>query len=175
MRHLAGLLALLLAGTAQAGKPVVDYDSEFDFENCKTMGWGAETTPAKSALDQQRIEAAVRNELRAAGLTEAESPDLTVVTHVRVEQVSEPKARVGIGVGGGTSWGGIGVGTSKGVGTSTTEVTTLVIELRDARSGAVVWEAQTTDALTGDPQTAERDISRAVAKAFKKYPGRKSR
>lgn len=178
MRRTSGLvsnalLLLLLAGAAQAGKPLVDYDSDFDFERCTTVGWGEGVTPAKSELDQRRIEVAVTSELRAAGLREAESPDLSVVTHVRVDQVSEPKARVGIGVGGGTGWGGIGVGTSAGVGTKTTEVTTLVIQLYDARSGELVWEAETTDALEGDPEKLERSINRAVQKAFKKYPPRK--
>jgi hypothetical protein len=150
---------------------MVDYDRAFDFSRCKTFAWSDEGTPAGNELNQRRIETAVVAELGAQGLTEADEPDLIVVTHIVVDRQAKSRARVGIGVGKSVSWGGISVGGSRPVGSKTVENAVLVIELIDPASGNLVWEARANGAITGaSPGKLEKKIYKAVSKAFKKYP-----
>jgi hypothetical protein len=159
---------------AAAAKPIIDYDHEYDFSKCQSFGWGDWGTLAGSELNQKRIDKAVVQGLNGVGLYESESPDLHVVTHALPQPFAPPGGtRIGFGVGGWGSSGGVGVGASTDVGSSKNDFGTLVIEIYDAKSGDLVWEAKTGGSGSADPEKMERNIHRAVEKAFKKYPVKK--
>jgi hypothetical protein len=161
----------LCAGSALAGKVMVDYDRQFDFARCSTFAWGEGGTPDASELNQRRIEDAVAAELEAQGLTASDEGDLLVRTHVVVERETKAGASFGIGIGKSTSWGGVSVGGSRPTEPRVVEHDTLVIELLDAATGNLVWEARARGTLSGaSAGEMEKQIRKAVRKAFQQYP-----
>jgi len=182
MRLITSILMVLALAVvpAAAAKPIVDYDHEYDFQSSQSFGWGDWGTLAGSELNQRRIDDAVVSGLNGVGLYESESPDLHVVTHALPEPFAPSGGtRIGFGIGGWSGGsgggGGVGVGASTPVGSPKPGFGTLVIEIYDAKSGDLVWEAKTSGSGSNDPEKMERNIYRAVEKAFKKYPVKKKK
>lgn len=161
-------LCALAAAPAFAGKPQVDYDRQYDFASKQSFVWG-KGTPAGD-INEKRIVHAVERNLQAVGLTEAQSADLEVRTHVHVDRVVQSKGSVGIGIGRSVGFGGIGVSTSKPMGTKVSEVGNLAIEIYDRESGDLVWQAVVSDTVDASGDKLEKIINNAVDKAFKQYP-----
>ena len=171
------LLAALAAAPALAQKPVVDWDTAFDFDSCATFAWGDGGTPADD-INEKRIISAVVSELHGVGLIESkEAADLWVVTHARADRVTRSSGtRVGFGFGSFGRSGGASVGTSVPVGDpKTATIGTLVVELYSAETGEMVWTAQMSDTLGSNAEKMEKAINKAVARAFKKYPVKKKK
>ena len=173
---IATTVLIAAALPALAADVTVDWDGGFDFTQVQTVAWGDGGTPA-GELNQLRIEAAVEREIGASGLTfgKPADADLLVVTHAAKQTATKPGPRIGVGIGRSTGFGGISVGGSTSVGSSTIEVGSLVIQLRDRATGNLVWEAHASDTLSRDPKKLEAAIDKAVAKAFKKFPPQKGR
>ena len=64
------LLILLLVPGAMASVSV-DYDKEKAFADYKTFGWKP-GSPARSQLNQERLEASIRAELESHGMTQSD-------------------------------------------------------------------------------------------------------
>ena len=78
----------------------VDYDRSADFPRFKTFAF-KEGTPADNPFVQERIEAAIRRELEAKGLSMIDGDaDLNVVTHAAVTT----QTRVDVSGYGGGQW-----------------------------------------------------------------------
>ena len=109
IRPVLWLVLLAIALPAAAGVQV-DWDQKASFAGYKTYAWRP-GTPAKSELNQARIEKIVNAELAGKGLApKDDAPDLLVVTHVSRETRQELRVNdYGYAYGPGYyHWGGYG-------------------------------------------------------------------
>jgi hypothetical protein len=169
---LAIALVGLVEGTAAFAVTVKsDYDKNADFSKYKTFAL-KKGTDAPTPFAQERITSAVKNELKARGMTESDSPDVFVYTHTKVS--TEKRVDVtSFGYGGYPGWGGWG----GSFGTSTAMVTdvpmgTVVVDIVDAKTNELVWRGMGSDTLLTNPtpEKSEKRINKGIAKLFTKYP-----
>ena len=149
-----------------------DHDETYDFSTAKTVVWG-DCTPAKDELMQRRIVTAVAEQLKAKGFTivESGSADLQLTTHVATEtQKKQSGGNVGVSVHKSTSWGSIGLGGRGNRRVHDVKYGTLLIDLRDTKTGDLVWRANASDTVEDNAQKMEKKINAALDKAFKKFP-----
>ena len=169
---MTALAAALISVTLAVAGVTVDYDKEYDFSIRRTFAWG-EGTPA-SELNEKRIVGAIEDQLGSRGFTlvneEGIKADLIVLTHAASDEKTQAKASVGIGVSRRAGFGSVGVGTSVPVGSKTVTVGSLVVNILDAGTGDLVWQAHATGTVDTDPAKLEKKINKTVAKAFKKFP-----
>ena len=162
----AGLV--LLARGAAAQDVNYDYDGHANFAAYRTYAWVGGTTLAADDLNHARIVAAVDSQLGMKGLAREDStgnPDVQVFYQVGLRQDLEFNGydnRLAV-PDGGPSWA-----RAKPV-----PVGTLVVEIIDAKSHALVWRAAATKDLDlgQSPERWERNLNKAVEKMFKHYPG----
>lgn len=164
---IAGLT--LLAAAASAQNVSVDYDRTANFAQYKTYAW-ARGTELADPLNHSRVVRAVDSALAAKGLRPAgpdADADMLVAYHASFDtnlQISGSAYGMGpFGIGG-DRWG-----------TATVErvqVGTLVVDLTDARTHALVWRGMaSSDVNPGDSAAArEKKINKATAKLFRNFP-----
>jgi uncharacterized protein DUF4136 len=162
IRMFSGLaLALTMtAGAAYAQSVNTDSDPSAPFASYKTYSWTA-GTPSQNGLAEQRIHAAVNQQLAGKGMAEVQSnPDLYVATHVTTQ---EQKELIANGFG---PWGLRG-----GFATVQTYVHgTLIVDLYDAKTKKMVWRGVGTDTASDKPSKNASKINKALAKMFERYP-----
>lgn len=165
------LAAASAAPVAHAQTVKADYDKRADFSKYKTFAF-RKGTDAPTPFAQERIVNAISTQLKTRGLTESETPDLLVYTHVQIS--SEKRVdTTGYGYGGYPGWGGWGGGFATTSATVTDiPIGTLVTDVVDAKSNELVWRGIATDTLLTNPtpEKSEKRINKAVAKLFTKYP-----
>jgi Domain of unknown function (DUF4136) len=159
---LLGTAALLLATNAVAQDISYDYDKSADFGRMQTYAW-VNGNPVGDDLNHARITSAIEQQLAAKGVRKAASvaeADMLVTYHAIVtSEASVTGNRLGISRFASARVEEVAVGS-------------LVVDLRDARSGSVVWRGVATrdlDAKAG-PEEREKNINKAVEKMFKHYP-----
>jgi Domain of unknown function (DUF4136) len=159
---------MLLARGAAAQDVNSDYDRHANFAAYRTYAWVAGTTLAADDLNHARIVAAVDSQLAAKGLARKDSleePDVQVLYLVGLRQDLEFSGYDNrlAGPPGGPSWARL----------EPVPVATLVVEILDAKSHALVWRAAATKDLDlgQSPERWERNLNKAVEKMFKHYPG----
>ena len=161
---------LALLGTIALAKSVTyDYDAGADFSRYKTYAWtrGTELT---DELNHARIVRAVDAQLVAKGLTRVEPaarPEVLVAYHASFERNLEIH-------GFSHGWGPLGLGGDR-VGSARVQpilVGTLVVDIIDARTNAMVWRAMASSDINPatSPQKRDQKITSATAKMFKNYP-----
>jgi hypothetical protein len=155
---------LLLPMTAFAQKVVTDNDPKAPFASYKTYGWGT-GTPAANPFGEKRIHDGVDERMAKAGFKQVEAnPDVIVATHAVTKEEKELSAS---GYRGGLRWGGMGTAS---VATYTYTVGSLVVDLYDAKTKALVWRGAATDSLDEKPEKNAEKIVKALDKLFKAYP-----
>lgn len=175
--------ALLLATLACSPYTVkVDYDRTAPMSAYKTFDWYAASKRAKAEargvedpLMDRRVRLAVERELTAKGFraeTVAE-PDF-LVTYYPVYRNRKVRTTTHVGMGWGRPWGyrvGTGFRTSQ---TRSYKEGTIVIEVVDSRTNALVWQAVAEGALTGlsRPEEADAQVGEAVRKLLADFPPR---
>jgi hypothetical protein len=174
---------ILLAALALAGCSTMtvstDYDRTASFAAYKTFDF-IPPQEIKNPLVRQRIEDAITAQLQAKGLTRSsENPDLLIAGHGRLSSETHfDTTSFGYGMGGwGGYWGPYGGYGGAGMGSSTTvarevPVGTLIIDLVDAGTKKLVWQAVASDTLDPGATAEERDyrINKAMEKIFAGYP-----
>jgi hypothetical protein len=167
------LAAFVAAGPAHAVRVSVDHDKDADFSRYQTYT-RAPGTPAKSELNQKRIDAALDAQLAAKGLKRVDSGgDLKVVTHAGSEKTQQVRVTdYGYGYYPGY-WGSY----YRYVPAPTIDVHdviegTLVVDLVDASSDQLVWRGTATDTVSPSvkPEKVEKIITKAMEKLFRQYP-----
>lgn len=168
-RLLISLVFLAPALSAAAGV-TVDWDAKAPFASYKTWAFKP-GTPARSELNQTRLESILTNALAAEGLAPAGAdPDLWVVTHAASE------IRQGVRV---TDYGyGYGAGYYRyGYGYHDIEVDsyeykvgTLIVDIVDAKTGKLAWRGEASDTIGDDPKKLEKKVAKVVTKMFQQYP-----
>jgi hypothetical protein len=168
------VVVLFVAGQVGAQDVTTDYDSEFDFSAVETVAWGEGGTVPDDELARKRLEKAIEEALSGEGLelTTGGEPDLLLVYHAVVDQKTQKSAvRLGVGVSTRISKRGrVHVGTSTSPKKKTVEIGTLVLELRAAATGDLVWTATATDTLKKDRDARQAQVRKALETAFAAYP-----
>ena len=170
----AGMIALLLPGSALAQKVSYDYDKTANFASFKTYAHKEGTKVGQELIDN-RIVAAIDEQMAAKGFTKSESnPDVFVVYHVAFDKEKDIST-YSSGYAGG--YGPYGWGWGGGMSTTNTQVRdilvgTLVIDIADAKAGQLAWRGMGVKEIntTAKPDKRDKSIKAAVDKIFKNYP-----
>ena len=151
-----------------------------DFAKYKTYRWAKvpNVQYPNGILDSQIMQA-IDTQLSQKGLSKSsgDESDLVVTYQAAVDQekrwnsFSTGDTMWGYGRWGG--WGGYGGGMSTTTTTSETiHVGTLSVDIYDAAAKNQIWKGQATKTLGSgkDPAKVNKNINKAMAKLFKKYP-----
>jgi Domain of unknown function (DUF4136) len=161
---------LILIGTMALAQSVTyDYDRTAKFSSYKTYAWtrGTELT---EELNHARVVRAIDAALVAKGLARVEpsaNPDVVVAYHASFEKNLEIS-------GSAHGWGPFGLGGDR-TGSARVEpivVGTLVVDISDARTTAIVWRSLASSDVrpTDKPESRDKKIAKATDKMFKNFP-----
>jgi hypothetical protein len=159
----------LLGPRALAQTVTYDYDRGADFSNYRTYAWIPGTELADE-LNHTRIVRAIDAALAAKGLARVKpgaNPDAFVAYHASLERNLEIAGAV-------HGLGPFGLSADR-FGTARVQpvlVGTLVVDISDAHTSAVVWRSLASSDIRPDDKPASRDkkIAKATEKMFKNYP-----
>ena len=174
-KSLAAALVLgMVALSAQAQKPQIQWNNNYNFDAVNTFAWQdtrdtslEEQNPFMHSLIKNTIEA----ELATSGLTEVEAnPDVWVNYHASTTvdtQLRTDSYGYSMGGYGMAGWGYYGM--AAGPVSSTTRVVeytrgTLVVDIWDAKSKELVWRGMVSDTLPDNVQKAEKLVVKAIGK-----------
>jgi hypothetical protein len=171
---LAGLL-LACCAVASAQDIRFNYLQGTNFSQYKTYKWVKipNAQYPNQILDEQ-IMRAIDAQLATKGLTKTEeNPDLYVTYQAAVNQEKQWNSySTGgdmWGWGGWRGWGGMSTTTTT---SSTINVGTLSCDIYDVATKKQIWRGDATKTLGSgkDPAKVEKNLNKAMAKLFKKYP-----
>jgi len=176
--RVAMIAGLLLAWSVAASAQDIKYNflQGTDFSKYKTYKW-VQVPNAQypnQILDDQ-IKRAIDTQLASKGLTKTEdNPDLYVAYQVAVNQEKQWNSYST----GGDYWGWGGWGGWGGMGSTTTttsqtiNIGTLNLDIYDVGTKKQIWRGAASKTLGSgkDPAKVEKNINKAMAKLFKKYP-----
>jgi hypothetical protein len=172
-RLTTGLIALALLGACSSMGVQTDFSQEADFSEFKTFRYEDSRSSLTSAspLTHERIVAAIRREMVAAGLTETDSnPDVAVTYAASVDQqVQFNTTYASMGGWGRYGRGGVGVSSSSTRATTFDEGT-LVIDIFRIEGNQLVWRSIITDTLSSNTERNREMLNRGVARAFEAFP-----
>ncbi len=177
-----GVVVLLFAGAVTATAQDIKYNflPGTDFAKYRTYKWArASNAQYPNQILDGQIMQAIDAQLALKGLQKSsgEDADLVVVYQAAVDQekrwnsYSTGDTMWGYGRWGG--WGGYGGGMSTTTTTSETiHVGTLNVDLYDVAAKNQIWKGSATKTLGSgkDPAKVQRNLEKAMAKLFKKYP-----
>jgi hypothetical protein len=159
-------LVVGMAALAAAQDVKTDYDKAVDFSKYKTFSAQIATSWGNPFGEKRAIDE-IEKGLVAKGWKKADatSADAIVMIH-GATQVKKNLNTFYSGYGG-YRYGGMGSGT-----TTVTEyaVGTMVVDIFDAKSKALIWRGIGTDELSDDPEKNQKKIAKATEKMFKKFP-----
>ena len=174
----AALTILLMPAIVAAQKTSYDFDKTVDFTVMKTYSLREGTNVGQKLIDD-RIVAAIEEQLAAKGFTKSETPDAFVVYHVAFDtqkDISTYSSGYGGGYGAyGWGWGGGWAGGSTSTQVRDIVVGTLVIDIADAKKSQVAWRGMGVKEVQtqASPEKRDKSITEAVKKIFKNYPPKK--
>jgi hypothetical protein len=159
----------LLATMALAQSVTYDYDRTADFSRYRTYAWtrGADLP---DELNHARVVRAIDAVLAARGLARVEAganPDALVAYHASFDENLEITGSAhGLGPFdlGGDRWGSARV--------QPVLVGTLVVDISDARTKAIVWRSMASSDIrpTDTPESRDKKVAKATTKMFRNYP-----
>jgi len=166
-----GLVALTAAAAA-AQKVSFDYDRTASFAGLTTFAFKQGTASGNPLVDD-RIVAAIVNVLDARGMTRSHAnPDLVVVTHLTFDKKKDIAAySTAPGYGAyGWYWGG-GWGMTD-MRVREIDTGTLVIDMVDAKKGALIWRGMGVKELKSQskPERVDANVNEAVEKILRNFP-----
>ncbi len=174
MSLVAGLL-LAWCAIASAQEIRFNYVQGTDFSRYKTYKWVRvpRAQYPNQILDEQ-IMRAIDGQLALKGLSKTEdNPDLYVTYQAAVNQEKQWNSFSS----GGDYWGWGGWGGWGGMQTTTTTSQTINIgtvscDIYDVATKKQIWRGDATKTLGSgkDPRKVEKNLNKAMAKLFKKYP-----
>jgi len=173
------LPASLLAMTAFAQDVRFNYAQGANFSQYKTYKWVAIKDAAKiNPLAEQQLKSAIDAQLAAKGLTKTEDDkaDLYIAYQAAVNQEKQFNSfssdMGGWGYGAGwRGYGGMGMSTTTTT-SSTIHIGTVGIDMYDSAQKQLVWRGQASKTLDekAKPEKQQKNLNKAMAKLFKKYP-----
>jgi Domain of unknown function (DUF4136) len=169
LTYLTSACLTLLATMALAQSVTYDYDRAADFSKYKTYAWTRGTELA-DALNHARVVRAIDGALAAKGLARVESsasPDVLVAYHASFDRNLEI-------TGSAHGWGPFGLGGDRWGSAMVQPVLigTLVVDMSDARTGAMVWRSLASSDIrpTDKAESRDKKIAKATEKMFRNYP-----
>jgi hypothetical protein len=158
--------ALLFAAASFAEQVKTDYDRSANFSQYKTYSW--EKVQTQNPLWVDRIKDAVNGSLAAKGWTLVASGGDVSVVAIEMTKSQQSLDTFYNGFGGGWRWGG-------GFGDATTtvhnyKVGTLVVDLFDSKSKALVWRGSSSDTLSSKSDKNIKELDKGVQKMFDHFP-----
>ena len=163
-----GVCLTLLGAVALAQNVSYDYDRAANFSTYKTYAW-TRGNELPDELNHARVVRAVDAGLVGKGLAKVEpgaNPDVLVAYHASFDRSFEINGTA-------HGWGPFGLGDRSGSArVQPVLVGTLVVDIFDARTRALVWLGlASSDIQPGDkPETREKKIGKATDKMFRNYP-----
>jgi len=175
MRRIAIAAALaLLGGAAFAQDVKTDFDKSANFGAIKTFSVKIGTS-WNNQISEKRISDEIAQTLTEKGWKQVDAnPDALVLLHGATQkQKSLNTFYSGMGGYGGygyRGWGGMG-----GMGTATTTtseylVGTLVVDIFDAKSKALMFRGTASDEISDKPEKNIKKVEKAADKMFKDFP-----
>jgi hypothetical protein len=174
MRRLSIAAALVFAGvTAFAQDVKVDFDKDANFVAIKTFAVKIGTS-WNNPISEKRITEEIQQALTEKGwtATDAEQADAIVLLHGATEKQKSLNTFYSGGYGGYgyRGWGGMG-----GMGTATTTtseylVGTLVVDIFDAKSKALMFRGTASDEISDKPEKNIKKVQKVADKMFKDFP-----
>jgi Domain of unknown function (DUF4136) len=167
---IATSVSLTLLGTIALAQTVsYDYDPSANFSNYRTYAW-TRGTELPDQLNHARVVRAIDAELVTKGLAQVEHsahPDVLVAYHASFDKNLEIN-------GWSHGWGPLDLGGDR-FGSARLQpvlVGTVVVDLSDARTGAIVWRGlASSDIRPNDkPESRQKKVTKAAQKMFKHYP-----
>jgi hypothetical protein len=159
----------LLASIALAQSVTYDYDRAGDFSKYKTYAW-TRGTELRDELSHARVVRAIDAALVGKGFTRVEpsaNPDVLVAYHASFDKNLEI-------TGSTQGWGPFGLGGDRWGSARVLPVLvgTLVVDISDARTNAIVWRSLASSDIrpTDKPENRDKKITKATEKMFKNYP-----
>jgi uncharacterized protein DUF4136 len=171
---LAVAVVLAFAGaTASAQDVKTDYDKAADFAHLKTFSTKMGTSWG-NPLGESRVTKEIEETLTAKGWQKVDAnPDALVVLH----GATSTKRSLNTFYSGGAGWGGYGYRGWGGMGmgsATTTEseytVGTLVVDIFDAKTKALLFRGTASDELSDKPDKNAKKLDKASTKMFKDFP-----
>ena len=168
-------LLFVLGATASAQDIKYNYLRGTDFSKYKTYKWVKVSNAQypNSILDEQIMQA-IDSQLALKGLSKTEDrPDLYVIYQVAINQEKQWNSYSSGGDywswGGWGGWGGMSTTTTT---SKTINIGTLNCDLYDVVIKKQVWRGEASKTLGSgkDPEKVHKNINKAMAKLFKKYP-----
>jgi Domain of unknown function (DUF4136) len=164
--------ALTLLGTMALAQSVnFDYDRTANFSAYKNYAW-TRGTELPDELNHARIVRSIDARLLQKGLARVEPgdrPDVLVAYHTSFDK----NFRID---GFSTGWGPLGLGPDRS-GSATVQpilVGTLVVDIIDAGTRALVWRAMASGDINPNDKPEQRDkkMTRTTERMFRNYPPR---
>lgn len=179
MRQPPSLIPVLLwvaaALAACAPKPTVDYDTGYPFAAARSF-YIIPNRIDNEPLMGPRVEQAIRGELGARGLSEADTragADIAVQYSVTPEQrPNNTRVSIGLGTGGYGSRGGASVGgsVSAPIGGDTLLFNLVRIDLFPGDRDQLIWRSSEAFEVRGTPQRRADDAQRTVQRLLSRFP-----
>jgi hypothetical protein len=170
-------MSALALGCAWAQDVRYNFDKEADFTKFKTYKWVElkDATKLNDLMDKD-IKSAVDAQLAAKGLTkvDTDTADLYIGYQGAVGQEKQYTS-FDSSWGYGRGWyGGPSSGTSTGT-TSTIYIGQLAIDMYESAKKDLVWRGVVSKTLDpkAKPEKQQKNLNKALAKLFKKYPPEK--
>jgi hypothetical protein len=172
MRKLALVAALALTAAAASAQDVkTDFDKDANFGAIKTFDVKLGTS-WNNPIGEKRVLEEFTQALAEKGWKKVDAnPDALVVLHGATEKQRSLNTFYSGGYGGYgyRGWGGMGMGTA-----TTTEseylVGTLVVDIFDAKSKALMFRGTASDELSDKPEKNVKKLEKASSKMFKNFP-----
>jgi hypothetical protein len=167
---LAGALALACA-PAFAQDVKTDFDKDANFAAVKTFAVKIGTS-WNNQISEKRISDEIAQTLTEKGWKQVDAdPDALVLLHGATEKQKNLNTFYSGGYGGYgyRGWGGMGMGTAT---TTVSEymVGTLVVDIFDAKSKALMFRGSASDEISDKPEKNIKKVEKASAKMFKNFP-----
>ena len=177
-------LALLVTGAALAQDVRYNFDKKTDFSRFKTYKWvDIKDAQKLNSLVDQQVRQAIDAQLAAKGLTktDGDNADLLIGYQGAVGQEKQfssyQSSMGGAGWGYGPGWGGGGwyggPSSSWTTGqTSTIYVGQIAVDMYDSANKDLVWRGIVSKTIdqNAKPEKQEKNLNKAMAKLFKKFP-----
>jgi hypothetical protein len=167
---------LLLSGVIASAQDIrYNFKPGTDFSRYKTYKWvQVPNVQYPNQIIDGQIKAAIDAQLALKGLSKTEeNPDLYVTYQASVNQEKQWNSySTGGDMWGWGRWGGWGGMQSTTTTSSTINVGTISVDLYDVASKEQIWRGDATKTLGSgkDPQKVQKNLNKAMAKLFKKYP-----
>ncbi|AWW33253.1 DUF4136 domain-containing protein [Echinicola strongylocentroti] len=173
-------LVMLMSSQYLVAQVKSDYDKDTDFDQYKTYsfeGWQKESDQHLNEFDKKRVLESLKSEFAARGMVhDEENADAKIALYVVLDQKTSTTAYTDFmgGYGYGPRWGwGMGAGNVSATTTySNNDYTegTLVVDMYDGKSNALIWQGILTSTVTEKPEKREKTIPKNIKKLMKKFP-----